>query len=90
MADILSTATQKTPHTFDTIWRAVAAMSRADRKRLAERLMVEEGASTSPVFPKIAKDWKPQPVVFEMVENRLPVEIDIDGERRRMWEDWAK
>lgn len=90
MANGMTTAASRLPHTFESVWNAVNTLNRADRKRLAKLIFEEEEKPNNAAFPKIPKDWRPSPTVFKMVENRLPVEVDIEKERQSMWEELAR
>lgn len=42
------------------------------------------------VFPHIPANREISPEVRDMVSDRLPVDIDIERETEKMWEEWAK
>lgn len=77
-------------YTFDNVWHLVASLSKADKKRMTELLMSEEETTGTANFPKVSKEWKPSPIVYKMVEGRLPVDVDIEKEKQTMWEKFAQ
>ncbi len=40
--------------------------------------------------PHISKGYKPNREVLDMVADRLPVEIDVEAEQAKMWEERTK
>lgn len=90
MANGTMTSKPRQPHTLESVWNAVNSLDRADRKRLVRLIIEEDEKSADTAFPKIPKDWRPSPIVFKMVANRLPVEVDIEKERQSMWEELAR
>ena len=50
----------------------------------------EEKKKEKLVFPHISKGYKPNREVLDMVADRLPVEIDVEAEQIKMWEERTK
>lgn len=77
MATISTTTKSNVPYTFDAVWSVVTLMSKSDKRHLVEKLVAEEHSEPTHDFPKIGKSWKPLPIVYKMVENHLPTEVNI-------------
>lgn len=90
MANGIITAPQISSYTFEGIWSVVSKMDKADKIKLTRRLISEYNHAKEAKFPRIANDWKPNPIVYKMVENRNDVELDIRKETEMMWEEYAK
>lgn len=78
---------------LDSVWNLVQSLSSDNQKWLADKIY--ENISHKPekkelVFPHIPKNKKISPEVLNLVADRLPVEIDIEKETDKMWEEWAK
>ncbi len=78
---------------LDSVWNLVQSLSSDNQKWLADKIY--ENISHKPekkelVFPHIPKNKKISPEVLDLVADRLPVEIDIEKETDKMWEEWAK
>ena len=52
--------------------------------------LYQKKADKKLVFPHIPANRELSPEVRNMVEDRLPVDIDIERETEKMWEEWAK
>ena len=50
----------------------------------------EEKKKEKLVFLHISKGYKPNREVLDMVADRLPVEIDVEAEQAKMWEERTK
>ena len=59
-------------------------------KRMNATVSFQKKADKKLVFPHIPANRELSPEVRNMVEDRLPVDIDIERETEKMWEEWAK
>ena len=78
---------------MESILNLLQSFSDDNKKWLADKLYEQIGHGKKEkelVFPHIPKDYKLSRETLRMVEDRLPVEIDVETEEKRMWEDWAK
>ena len=78
---------------LDSVWNLVQSLSSDNQKWLADK--IDENIRHAPkkkelVFPHIPKNMNISPEVLDLVADRLPVEIDIEKETDKMWEEWAK
>ena len=78
---------------LDSVWNLVQSLSSDNQKWLADKIY--ENIRHKPekkelVFPHIPKNKKISPEVLDLVADRLPIEIDIEKETDKMWEEWAK
>ena len=67
---------------LESIWNLIQSLSPDNQKWLADHKEL--------VFPHIPANRELSPEVRNMVEDRLPVDIDIERETEKMWEEWAK
>ena len=77
---------------LESIWK-IQSLSKDNQKWLADKVYEEIGqkkADKKLVFPHIPANRELSPEVRNMVEDRLPVDIDIERETEKMWEEWAK
>ena len=66
------------------------SFSTDEKQWLADKLneqIREEKKKEKLVFPHISKGYKPNREVLDMVADRLPVEIDVEAEQAKMWEE---
>ena len=80
---------------LESIWNLIQSLSKDkdNQKWLADKVYEEIGqkkADKELVFPHIPANRELSPEVRNMVEDRLPVDIDIERETEKMWEEWAK
>ena len=78
---------------LESIWNLIQSLSPDNQKWLADKVYEEIGqkkAHKELVFPHIPANRELSPEVRNMVEDRLPVDIDIERETEKMWEEWAK
>lgn len=69
------------------------SFSTDEKQWLADNLyeqIREEKKKEKLVFPHISKGYKPNREVLDMVADRLPVEIDVEAEQIKMWEERTK
>ena len=65
------------------------SFSTDEKQWLADKLY-EQIREEKLVFPHISKGYKPNREVLDMVADRLPVEIDVEAEQIKMWEERTK
>ena len=80
---------------LDSIWNLIQSLSLDNQKWLADKVYEEINRQQARkkkelVFPKIPANREISPEVRNMVIDRLPVDIDIEQETEKMWEEWAK
>lgn len=80
---------------LDSIWNLIQSLSLDNQKWLADKVYEEINHQQARkkkelVFPKIPANRELSPEVRNMVIDRLPVDIDIEQETEKMWEEWAK
>lgn len=80
---------------LDSIWNLIQSLSLDNQKWLADKVYEEINHQQARkkkelVFPKIPANREISPEVRNMVIDRLPVDIDIEQETEKMWEEWAK
>ena len=79
---------------LDSIWSMLQSLSTDNQKWLANKLHEEierkKGSKKELVFPHRPANKEISPEVKAMVNDRLPVDIDVEQEREKMWEEWAK
>ena len=81
---------------LESIWNLIQSLSKDSKdnqKWLADKVYEEIGqkkAHKELVFPHIPANRELSPEVRNMVEDRLPIDIDIERETEKMWEEWAK
>ncbi len=69
------------------------SFSTDEKQWLADKLyeqIREEKKKEKLVFLHISKGYKPNREVLDMVADRLPVEIDVEAEQAKMWEERTK
>ena len=78
---------------LESIWNLIQSLSPDNQKWLADKVYEEIGQKKDHkelVFPHIPANRELSPEVRNMVEDRLPVDIDIERETEKMWKEWAK
>ena len=78
---------------LDSIWNLIQSLSLDNQKWLADKVYEEIGQKKPQkelVFPHIPANREISQEVRDMVADRLPVDIDIERETEKMWEEWAK
>lgn len=78
---------------LDSVWNLIQSLSVANQKWLADK--VYEAINRKQTvrdleFPHRPIDKEISPEVEAMVMDRLPMDIDIEAEKEKMWEEWAK
>ncbi len=79
---------------LDSVWNLVQSLSIDNQKWLADKVYEEIAQKRRNdkklVFPHRPVDKEVSPEVMEIVMDRLPVDIDIEAELGKMWEERAK
>lgn len=79
---------------LDSVWNLIQSLSIDNQKWLADKVYAEiahkQQKGKELVFPHRPAGKEVSPEVKAMVMDRLPVDIDIEAEREKMWEEWAK
>lgn len=79
---------------LDSLWNLIRSLSTDNQKQLANKVYEEiahkQQKGKELVFPHRPAGKEISPEVKAMVMDRFPVDIDIESEREKMWEEWAK